>query len=143
MPDFVGELHTELYPQLVPIANVWNEWMNVAQRYPRAHKAYLQLCRNAGQTLSTSMLLDQAAGQTCLLHQDAYGNLSFPLQVIIALSRRGVDFMDGEFVITERRPRMQTHPEVVTLNQGDAVVFAVLNRPVWSPEFGAPGLSDP
>lgn len=130
MPEFVSELRTALYPQLVPIANVWNEQMNVAQRYPRTHQAYLQLCRNAGQTLSASMLLDHAAGQQCLLHQDVYGDLAFPLQVIIALSRRGEDFIGGEFVITEQRPRMQTRPEVVTLNQGDAVVFAVSNRPV-------------
>lgn len=130
MPDFVSGLRTALYPQLAPIANAWNERMEIAECYPRTHQAYLQSCHNAGQTLSTSMLLDHAAGQQCLLHQDIYGDLAFPLQVIIALSRRGEDFAGGEFVITEQRPRMQTRPEVVVLNQGDAVVFAVSNRPV-------------
>jgi hypothetical protein len=130
MPDFVSGLRTALYPQLAPIANAWNERMEIAERYPRTHQPYLQACRSAGKTLSTSMLLDHAAGQQCLLHQDMYGDLAFPLQVVVMLSRRREDFTGGEFVITEQRPRMQTRPEVVALNQGDAVVFAVSNRPV-------------
>lgn len=130
VPDFIGGLRTALYPHLAPIANAWNERMEIAERYPRTHQMYLRACHNAGQTLSTSMLFDHAVGQQCLLHQDVYGDLTFPLQVVILLSRPGKDFAGGEFVITEQRPRMQTRPEVIVLNQGDAVVLAVSNRPV-------------
>lgn len=130
MPDFIGGLRAALYPKLAPIANAWNERMEILDHYPPTHQTYLQACHRAGQTIPTSMLLNHAAGQQCLLHQDVYGDRAFPLQVIVALSRRGEDFTGGEFVITEQRPRMQTRPEVVTLNQGDAVVFAVANRPV-------------
>jgi uncharacterized protein len=76
------------------------------------------------------MLLDHGVGQRSLMHQDLYGAHSFPLQVAILLSTPGSDFVGGEFVITEQRLRMQTRPEVVTLDRGDAVVFAVANRPV-------------
>jgi hypothetical protein len=50
--------------------------------------------------------------------------------VAFLLSRPDEDFTGGEFVLTEQRPRMQSRPEVVPLKQGDAVVFAVNERPV-------------
>lgn len=130
MPDAVGELRAALYPRLAVIANAWNERMEVSERYPKTHGQYLQMCHRAGQTLPASMLLDHAVGQYSFLHQALYGALSFPLQVAVLLSRPDAEFTGGEFVITEQRPRMQTRPEVVALNQGDAVVLAVSHRPV-------------
>lgn len=130
MPTLISDLRTAIYPRLAPIANVWNEKMEIGERYPIAHKEYLDICRRAGQTVPTSMMLEHVTGQQSLLHQDIYGEQAFPLQVAIMLSQRGTDYAGGEFVITEQRPRMQTRPEVVALNKGDAVVFAVSNRPV-------------
>lgn len=129
-PEMISALRTAIYPRLAPIANAWNEKMEIADRYPITHPDYLEICRQAGQTLPTSMLLEHTSGQQTLLHQDIYGDCAFPLQVAVALSQRGLDYSGGEFVITEQRPRMQTRPEVVSLNEGDAVVFAVSNRPV-------------
>lgn len=130
MPGAVAGLRAALYARLVGIANDWNRRMEVGQRYPEAHRDYREVCRRAGQTLSTSMLMDHTVGQFSFLHQDLYGTQSFPLQAAILLSQPGADFSGGEFVITEQRPRMQTRPEVVTLNQGDAALFAVSGRPV-------------
>ncbi|AQV97541.1 proline hydroxylase [Cupriavidus necator] len=130
LPGPVGALRAALYPHLVPVANRWNAAMGIDVRYPAAHKDYLERCHQSGQLRPTPLLLRYGPGDYNCLHQDLYGEHVFPLQVAILLSEPGRDFTGGEFVMTEQRPRMQSRAEVVTLHQGDAVVFAVSQRPV-------------
>jgi len=130
LPNTVARLRADLYPHLAPIANRWNELLNIDVQYPTQHAEYLKRCAKAGQTRPTPLLLQYAAGDYNCLHQDLYGEHVFPLQVAILLSRPGEDFTGGEFVLTEQRPRMQSRAEVVPLRQGDAVIFAVHHRPV-------------
>lgn len=130
LPDLLSDLRTALYARLCGVANQWNERMGSKERYPETHAAFLQLCRDAGQSRPTPLLLQYVPGDFNALHQDLYGDLAFPIQVAVLLSQPGRDFTGGEFVLTEQRPRMQSRAEVVPLCQGDAVAFAVHHRPV-------------
>jgi hypothetical protein len=133
LPPLVAALRAAFYPRLAPIANSWNTAMGVNVRYPDEHAEFLARCHAAGQRRPTPLLLQYAAGDYNCLHQDLYGEHVFPLQVAFLLSEPGRDFTGGEFVLTEQRPRMQSRPMVMSLRQGDALVFAVHHRPVQSP----------
>jgi len=129
-PGLIGGLREALYTRLVPIANRWNERMRIDERYPANHQEFLALCHQAGQRRPTPLLLKYGPADYNCLHQYVYGDLAFPIQVAILLSKPSEDFEGGEFVLTEQRPRMQTRADVVALRQGDAVAFAVHHRPV-------------
>jgi hypothetical protein len=130
LPSLVQALRARLYESLAPIANRWNSLLKSTIRYPATLAEYLDECHAAGQTRPTPLLLRYEAGDYNCLHQDLYGEYVFPLQATVLLSAPGSDFDGGEFVLTEQRPRAQSRAEVVPLRRGDAVVFAVNQRPV-------------
>lgn len=130
LPPLVAALRCGLYARLAEIANRWAARMARAGDYPADHADYLARCHAAGQGRPTPLLLDYGAGDYNCLHQDMYGAEHFPLQAAVLLSRPGGDFEGGEFILTEQRPRMQSRAAVVPLEQGDAVIFAVRDRPV-------------
>lgn len=130
LPAAVERLRTALYPRLVPLANRWYERMSLPTRFPATHAEFMQRCHAAGQLRPTPLLLQYGPQDYNCLHQDLYGESVFPLQVAILLSEPGQDFTGGEFVLTEQRPRMQSRPHVLDLKKGDAVIFAVNQRPV-------------
>ena len=130
LPPAVATLRTTLYPHLAPIASGWCARLGMETSFPADHEAFLDRCHAAGQMRPTPLLLQYGAGDYNCLHQDLYGPTVFPLQVAILLSQPQRDFEGGEFVLVEQRPRMQSRAEVVGLAEGDAVVFAVSERPV-------------
>jgi uncharacterized protein len=130
LPARVGDLRAALYPRLAEVANRWQAALGREERFPPVHQDYLARCRAAGQTRPTPLLLRYGPGDYNCLHQDLYGAEAFPLQAAILLSRPGDDFGGGEFLLAEQRPRRQSRATVVPLGQGDAIVFAVSERPV-------------
>jgi hypothetical protein len=130
LPPLVAELRAGIYPHLAPVANGWAERLRQERRFPPTFADLQAECHAIGQVRPTPLLLKYETDDFNCLHQDLYGDLVFPLQLTILLSVPGQDFSGGEFVLTEQRPRMQSRAEVVPLQKGDAVIFAVHHRPV-------------
>ncbi|MFO1058302.1 MAG: 2OG-Fe(II) oxygenase [Dongiaceae bacterium] len=129
LPAAVAALRAGAYPPLAAVANRWAARLGEAADYPATLEAYLARCHAAGQARPTPLLLRYGPEDYNCLHQDLYGPLVFPLQMTVLLSRPGEDFAGGQFVLVEQRPRAQSRAEVVTLGQGEAVIFAVNQRP--------------
>ena len=128
LPDTIESLRRTLYPHLVPIANRWHEALRVDTRFPGEYDDFLSRCHDAGQSRPTPLILRYGRDDYNCLHRDLYGEHVFPLQLAILLSEPGRDFTGGEFVVTQQAADGQT-AEVVHLRQGDAVLFAVNQRP--------------
>lgn len=128
LPHLLQTLRETLYPKLAPIANGWNDTMRIAVQYPGTHVDFVRRCHRAGQERPTPLILRYRQDDYNCLHQDLYGAHLFPLQATILLSRPGVDFEGGEFVVTETGTK-EKRASVVHLAQGDAVTFAVNQRP--------------
>lgn len=130
LPGAVQALRTAFYARLAPVANRWMTQMGMQACYPPRHETFLRQCHEAGQQRPTPLLLRYGEGDYNCLHQDLYGDMHFPMQLIVLLSRPGEDFTGGELVLTEQRPRMQSRVQVVPLAQGEGAVIAVNQRPV-------------
>ena len=130
LPPRIRALREQLYPPLAEIANRWQERLASTPRYPPDLDEFLLRCHEAGQTRPTPLMLHYVEGGYNCLHQDRYGDVAFPLQVVILLSRPGVDFQGGELLLTEQRPRRQSRGEAISLSQGDGLLFPNQQRPV-------------
>ena len=130
LPPLVQDLRTHAYPPLAAIANQFEVALDTATLHP-ADLADLQaICRRRGQTKPTPLLLHYEAGGYNCLHQDIYGDIVFPLQLTCFLSRRGVDYEGGDFLLVEQRPRAQSRGEAIAPEQGEILIFATRHRPV-------------
>ena len=130
LPPVVATLRTGAYPRLAAIAGRWGAALGARRQWPVDLPGLLAMCAEHGQTKPTPLLLRYDAGGYNCLHQDLYGEIAFPLQVTCALSRRGVDYTGGESLLVEQRPRAQSRGDVVTLEQGEGLIFATRHRPV-------------
>ena len=130
LPPVVDALRHELFAKLAPVANDWNKQLGIGQRYPTDLDAWLATCHAAGQTRPTPLILRYGAGDWNALHQDMYGDLHFPFQAVLFLNRPDTDYVGGEFVLLEQRPRMQSKATVLQPQQGQILVFTTKYRPV-------------
>ncbi|PWR26046.1 proline hydroxylase [Zavarzinia aquatilis] len=129
LPGLVEDLRRSLYPGLAAIATIWGRRLGRDDGWPAEHQELLSLCRDAGQSRPTPLLLSYGVGDYNCLHQDLYGPVHFPLQAAILLDAPGRDFTGGEFTLVQSRPRQQSCCEVVSLGQGDMVIFPVREYP--------------
>jgi uncharacterized protein len=131
LPEPIADLRTSFYRHLAPIANDWASLLRGEQtRFPVEHEELLERCHAAGQRRPTPLILRYHEGDWNALHQDLYGEVFFPFQVLTVLSERGVDFEGGEFVLLEQRPRAQSRAHVLTPPRGAFVIFPTQHRPV-------------
>jgi len=132
LPEPAERLKQALYPRLLPIARDWYGKLGRPAPWPDTLDEWLAMCHAAGQAKSTAILLRYGRGDWNALHRDLYGDLVFPLQVVINLSSPGADHTGGEFLLLEQRPRAQSRGTAVTVPQGHGLVFTTRDRPVRS-----------
>jgi uncharacterized protein len=134
LPEMVTSLRANSYPHLAKVANDWARTLDgptSRPAFPGDHAAFLKICHKAGQTRPTPLVLHYEAGGYNCLHQDLYGEVAFPLQMVFLLGQPGRDWRGGEFVLVEQQPRAQSKSEVVTAGeQGQAILFTTRYRPV-------------
>jgi len=130
LPPLVQELREQSYSHLAPMATDWNKLLRLDGTFPPQHGDFLKVCKKHSQTRPTPLLLHYEMGDFNCLHQDLYGNITFPLQGTCFLSKPGVDYEGGEFVLVEQQPRAQSKAEVIVANQGQILFFSTRYRPV-------------
>jgi hypothetical protein len=132
LPAALDGLRHALYARLLPIAQDWFAKLGRPTPWPDDLDEWLARCHAAGQARPTPLVLKYGPGDWNALHRDMYGELFFPLQVVINLTDPQSDYTGGEFVLVEQRPRAQSRPTVVQLPQGHGLVFTTQDRPVKS-----------
>jgi uncharacterized protein len=132
VPDTIDGLKRALYPHLLPIARQWWTKLGRDVLWPDSLDEWLDRCHAAGQTKPTPLLLAYGEGDWNALHRDLYGALVFPLQVVINLTRPGVDHTGGEFLLYEQRPRAQSRATATVIPHAHGLVFTTRDRPIQS-----------
>jgi hypothetical protein len=132
LPGIVAELRAAFWPHLLPIARTWAQRRDQPAPWPDRIEDWLDRCHDAGQTRPTPLMLRYGPGDWNALHRDLYGELVFPLQVVIGLDRPGDAYTGGEFIVVEQRPRAQSRATAIRIPRGHGLVFTTRDRPVRS-----------
>jgi uncharacterized protein len=130
LPEAVEDLREAFYPPLSAVANDWAEKLGQREAYPGTLQEFLEICHEAGQVRPTPLILRYEDGDYNALHQDVYGEVGFPFQVLTVLSRRREDYTGGQFLLVTQRPRAQSVGEAITLEEGEVLIFPNKHRPV-------------
>jgi hypothetical protein len=130
LPLVIQSLREKMYEPLALIANDWMNDLKIDLAYPKDHKSFISQCHAKSQTRPTPLILRYETGGFNTLHQDLYGEIYFPFQVVIVLTQKGRDHEGGELVFVEQLPRAQSKAEVISPDQGDAIIFTTNFRPV-------------
>ncbi|WP_026966599.1 2OG-Fe(II) oxygenase [Algoriphagus terrigena] len=135
LPDLIQTIRTSIYPHLSPIANAWFNALKIGVQFPLEHQELLRQCHESGQQKATVLILKYGKGGFNTLHQDLYGDVYFPIQIVLFLNEPDSDFTGGEFVLTQQIPRAQSKAIVLKPSKGDVLIFTTN----FKPEKGAKG----
>ena len=130
LPPLIQSIREKVYPKLAPIANTWMRTLNDSRTFPADLQSLLAQCREQGQDKPTVLILQYGEGGHNTLHQDLYGEVFFPMQLVLFLDEPGKDYTGGEFVLVQQTPRAQSKAMVLTPRQGDMLIFTTNFRPV-------------
>ncbi len=129
LPALIQGIRENIYPKLAPIANTWMKVLNIPTIFPEDHQSFLEQCNVNNQAKSTVLILKYGKSGHNTLHQDMYGDIFFPIQIVLFLNEPDVDFKGGEFVITQQTPRAQSKAIVLQPKKGDLLIFTTNFRP--------------
>ncbi|MFV0411377.1 MAG: 2OG-Fe(II) oxygenase [Paracoccus sp. (in: a-proteobacteria)] len=135
LPDIIQTVRTNIYPKLAPIANAWFKALKIDTEFPLNHEELLKQCHENGQQKATVLILKYGKGGFNTLHQDLYGDVYFPIQIVFVLDEPDTDFTGGEFVLTQQIPRAQSKAIVLKPKKGDVLIFTTN----FKPEKGSKG----
>jgi len=130
LPDLIQAIRSTVYPHLAPIANSWMKALNINTQFPDSFQELQTLCHNHNQTKPTVLILKYGKGGHNTMHQDLYGEIFFPMQLVLFLNEPDIDFTGGEFVLMEQIPRAQSKAIVLKPKKGDMLIFTTNFRPV-------------
>ena len=129
LPSLIQNIRENMYSKLAPIANTWMKALNIPTIFPESLSSLLDDCKKNNQTKATVLILKYGKGGHNTLHQDLYGDIFFPIQVVLFLNEPGEDFLGGEFVLTQQTPRAQSKVIVLQPKKGDMLIFTTNFRP--------------
>ena len=130
LPDLIHTARRAIYPKLAPVANTWMKVLDIKRQFPDQFDEFQRLCHDNNQTKPTVLILKYGKGGHNTLHQDLYGNIFFPLQLVLFLNEPDDDYTGGEFVLTQHTPRAQSKAIVLRPSKGDMLILTTNFRPV-------------
>jgi len=132
LPQKISALRARFYEELVPIAHEWMTALRLPSDYPPSLEDFRAQCRKHDQKRPTPLLLRYRTGDYNCLHQDLYGPVAFPFQVIVSLSEPEVEYCGGALLLVEQRPRAQSIGHALTLGKGEGLAITTRFRPAKS-----------
>jgi uncharacterized protein len=129
LPDLIQTVRRAIYPKLAPVANTWMKVLNIKRQFPDKFDEFQRLCHDNNQTKPTVLILKYGKGGHNTLHQDLYGDIFFPIQLVLFLNEPDDDYTGGEFVLTQQTPRAQSKAIVLTPSKGDMLILTTNFRP--------------
>ncbi|MDQ6668708.1 MAG: 2OG-Fe(II) oxygenase [Thermoproteota archaeon] len=130
LPDLIHTVRRAIYPKLAPVANTWMKVLDIKRQFPDQFDEFQRLCHDNNQTKPTVLILKYGKGGHNTLHQDLYGNIFFPFQLVLFLNEPDDDYTGGEFVLTQHTPRAQSKAIVLRPSKGDMLILTTNFRPV-------------